>query len=727
MNSQNIMLGDIIHDVSNNTNFRYLFPLPEQGDFVVFRLMDYPCDSQRKHRAVTVDQAPQERPPLPSFWSIPRTLESLEKGELEIVKDVTPIRDASVWSRAEREFHDRIKPVLQKLGHCEPEIYYPETRFKLIRAAVSEFNLTRQTIFTYLRLYWAAGKDLRKIHVKYAHCGAPGKPRISSEKKLGRPRRQALREAEQHGVGINVSMEARECIRVLAYDGLKAGWNISKCYRNYLIRHHWQDLLQPDGSIKPDYSRHLTREQFNFHYHSFVQLEDQLRAKLQPHTFEQRTRAQHKGVRQAGLEVGRIYQVDGTKLNIPLVRASNRNEYIGTAIAILVTEVESGVIVGCWVGYEHEVYEAVAMALVVTVTNKVEYCKRYGVTIEDWQWSVEHFCQSLVVDRGSAFFQPISDCILRALGNNPLINTPAFRADLKGVVENINGLMKAWLANNIDTAYRGKGMYAERGTPDPRHKGQYTLEEVTRAFLHGVIAQNTRINRSFPTLPELEGVPTTPIHIWNWALENHRHRLTRKNPDELELLLLPRTEATITTEGIYVQHELYYAPEEGRPAWFRQMEQKKARVQVIQNRYCMDYVYLPHPECPGQYVRCSLLPKSQQFRGMTLAEVVSLRRKRSVTNALYEPTQLSTQLKAEQAGARDRKHATREKALMRDPNQTKADIVSNARDRRNAEKKVEHRKLAAHLATLGQGMSASTPETEKVDDYAYPELDEDIV
>ncbi len=729
MTKQLPVIGDILHHLSDDAFFRYLQVLPDEGLFVVFPMPEY-LPKKHGEEAAIVEPYQAQKPSLPIFWSISETLESLNEMRLKIIQNDSPALDPAYMTDGEKKYQERIRPVIQMLGFREPEIYFPETRHQLIQEAEFALKLSRQTIYSHLRVFWLAGKDFNKITSKFHHCGGRGKPRISTNKKLGRPRSVQLQQDALWGVGVNASQADRDQIKLIAREGLKAGWDLSRSYRTMVNRHYWQDILQPDGSLKFDYSKHLTFEQFKFHAAQVVNEEDKARARLQSHTFEQHTRARHKGTRQANFEVGRVFQIDGTKLNIPVVSRTNRNHYIGTAISIHVTEIDTGMLVGFWVGLEHEVYEAIMMALVVTVTDKVEFCSRYGIEIEGWEWPAHHFCQSIVADRGSAYFQEISDCIAHVLGHNPMINTPAYRADLKGVVESINGAVKSWAASNVDSAYRGKGMTSERGSPDPRMSARYNLNEVIRAHIYATIAHNIRINSKYPTFPELvaEGVPTTPIHIWNWALANHRHRLTRRSPLDLELQLMPRVKASITPGGIYVGSELYYAPEEGRPPWYRHLEQKEAKVEVARNRYCVDYIFLPHPEQPRQSVRCALLPKSEQFRGMTLMEVEETRRQRNVVNKLYEPTQRGVELRIDHARKQDQQRAGLEQTLTRDPNQSKADIVGNARERRNTEKKLERAKIPEHLAGLGQGQRVSPAPSAPVetDGFTYPDFDEEL-
>jgi hypothetical protein len=722
MPNAELLVGDILRVMNEGVRFRLIDLLPSVDQFVVIRMPELPgLEDQSKASVSGESHIPAARPPLPVFWSIPETQAKMDKGLIAVDRDTTPALSPHELTDAHKKYRDRALQVIQMLAFRVPEIYIPESRSQLIKEATMTLNLTRQTIFSYLRQYWYVGRDISKLTPNFHRCGAPGKPR-QSQVKLGRPRTKKIEQG--WGVGVNVTQKDIQNIRQSLQLARGPGKTLRHCYKYMLLRFYWQDRLTPDGVKSICYSRHMTFEQFRFHAAKFETEESKARARLQPHTFRRQTRAQHKGSRQAGFEVGAAFQIDGTHLNIPAVMTNQRDQYIGGLIVVHVSEVVTGMIVGFWLGLESEIYEVVMMALVSTVRNKVDLCRQFGIEIEDWEWGAHHFCQTLVADRGSAFFKQISDCITKITGPNPLANTPSYMADLKGGIEAINGAVKKSLAEWVQSAYSGKGLRAERGSPDPRLKAFLTVDDVKRAYVRAILHHNLSIKENFPTFPELvsDGVPSSPQQIWDWALKNHRHRLTARTPESLELLLMPRKSAKISTKGVYIGDELFYAPEERQP-WYRQMELKEKSVDVAINRQCVDYIFMFHPEEHGRVVRCAQLPKSAQFRGMSLSEVQSLRRQRRENDKLHEVVALNAELRHMHQQKNDEQRAMREKELIRDPEQTKVGMIGDVRDNRAIEKSHQRINLSEHLAELGHEAPASKQEPANGTDFSYPDFE----
>ena len=57
-------------------------------------------------------------------------------------------------------------------------------------------------------------------------------------------------------------------------------------------------------------------------------------------------------------------------------------------------------ICGIYVGLESGSYLGAMMALLNATTDKVEFCKQYGIEIEEKDWPVHHLPESITADRG---------------------------------------------------------------------------------------------------------------------------------------------------------------------------------------------------------------------------------------------------------------------------------------------------------------------------------------
>lgn len=131
------------------------------------------------------------------------------------------------------------------------------------------------------------------------------------------------------------------------------------------------------------------------------------------------------------------------------------------------------------------------------IADKVEHCKKFGISINKTDWSCNKLPATLVSDRGSEYISENFEQIAE-LGVS-LLNLPAFRPDLKGKVEKFFDLVQ----NSYKKHLKGKGViepdFGERGGKDYRKEGCLTLKEFETILLHCIIYYNTKLLlKNFP-------------------------------------------------------------------------------------------------------------------------------------------------------------------------------------------------------------------------------------
>ena len=57
-------------------------------------------------------------------------------------------------------------------------------------------------------------------------------------------------------------------------------------------------------------------------------------------------------------------------------------------------------ICGIYIGLESGSYTGAMMALLNATMNKVEYCRQYGIEIEEKDWPVHYLPEAIIADRG---------------------------------------------------------------------------------------------------------------------------------------------------------------------------------------------------------------------------------------------------------------------------------------------------------------------------------------
>ncbi len=174
-----------------------------------------------------------------------------------------------------------------------------------------------------------------------------------------------------------------------------------------------------------------------------------------------------------------IGMLDATICDIYLVNSAG--QLVGRPILTACIDAYSGLCCGYALTWEGGMYSLRKLMLNI-ISDKVQLCKRFGISINQNEWNCDKLPATFVTDMGSEYksgnFEQITE-----LGVT-VINLPAYRPELKGSVEKffdvIQNLFKPFL--------KGKGVieedYQERGAHDYRKDACLTIEAFEKIILH---------------------------------------------------------------------------------------------------------------------------------------------------------------------------------------------------------------------------------------------------
>jgi len=180
---------------------------------------------------------------------------------------------------------------------------------------------------------------------------------------------------------------------------------------------------------------------------------------------------------------GSRFEIDATIADIYLVSDSDRKNIVGRPIVYIVIDVFSRMIAGLYVGFENPSYAAAMQALAMAMTDKVKYCKQYGIDIEESDWPVIGLADVILADRGELLGYQIES--LERNFSVRIENTPPYRGDAKGIVERCFRTIQADFkpfAPGVVTADTVK----RRGGKDYRLDAALTIHEFTEIILASV-------------------------------------------------------------------------------------------------------------------------------------------------------------------------------------------------------------------------------------------------
>lgn len=417
------------------------------------------------------------------------------------------------------------------------EIFYANSRKIIIDKAVLKYNVSESTIKRVFSRYLKNGKTMNGL-INYSNCGAKGNER-------------------------NITYNNEEIVAVddkfkkLFKEGINKYYNTAK--KNNIRTTY--ELIARDYLKENPNAKVPTLKQFYYWHKVFVGKDNKtsIISRKGDRVYQQTAQPIIGSSMQDTLAPADLYQIDSTILDVYIVSTLNRELIIGRPTFYAVIDTYSRVITGINVTVEpFNSYEGVRGALVNAFSNKVHYCKKYGIEINKKQWDVQCIPNRILADRGEL----LSGNIENAITNLGMIiqNTPPYRGDMKGIVEKLFERIHALIKPFVEGVVENKFNKVERGAVDYRLKANLTLEEITKIIIKCVLFHNNHhvLNHYESDGLDIEnGVAKIPNNIWKYGVK-YKRGLVRELPKEIVIInLLPNKEVTVTAKGVKF-NKLYY-------------------------------------------------------------------------------------------------------------------------------------------------------------------------
>lgn len=511
------------------------------------------------------------------------------------------------------EFVDRIWTKYKE------DLLNKSARSKIIKKVSKEYNLKILKIKRLLTRFWQRGMTKNAMLPDYMNSGAKGRSRQASEKKRGRPRK-----ANYNGnviKGINVDEDIKDIFEasIQRFYRTNKKKSLKETY-NEMLKKFFSNKIKVNNEevIKIwDESRIPTYHQFYYWFNKTKDIKKDIEFRESTKSFELNNRVLLKNSKIETEGPGSRYQIDATIGDIYLISSINRNRIIGRPVIYAVLDVFSRLITGIYVGLEGPSWIGAMMALDNVVDDKVEFCKKYDIDIDESIWPCRHLPETIIADRGEFEGYNVQNIINNL--NIRIENTPPYRGDLKGIVE------RHFRTTNDKVKHKTPGAIAkefrERGDRDYRLDATLTLEEFIQIYIRLVLHHNQKIIEKYPMEKEMitDEITPTPLNLWNWGIANRKGGLRRVDRDIVRLNLLPRGKASISRAGLKFKKMYYSSQKAVENQWF--INSKKRWIEVAYDPRNMDYIYIPD-ENGMEFSKCYLLEKSYTYKGNYLEEIV---------------------------------------------------------------------------------------------------------
>lgn len=374
--------------------------------------------------------------------------------------------------------------------------------------------------------------------------------------------------------------------------------------------------------------------QFRYWYSKHPKRQEHRRARRGAVEFDKDDRARTGSAHEALIGVGSRFEIDATELMVEIVDDTDLRRPIGVATYYHVVDVFSGLIVGIYVGLENMSWVGATMAMRNVVEDKVEFAKRYGVSIKPEEWpSKGALPLELAVD--NAEFKGTYATDFAAKSQIGIANARSRRGDDKGTVEGRFDMLKRELKTRLP-GLRLKGYSNPYGLDDSK-RAKLTLAQLTTAVIWTVLLLNNRKLKDRVRTPAMvqAGVYTVPTEIWAWSVRTGNDNLRSCDDSRIELAMLPVAVASVAATGLEFK-KMSYVGDDPRDAMFaRARQERRRKVKVSYDPLVAGHVYLHQSEEdrrvarregrePGPlYTRFSLAGDDKAYGGMSFADAAA--------------------------------------------------------------------------------------------------------
>ena len=395
---------------------------------------------------------------------------------LLVTEDVIPLKN--------REFRDRIWAQISNVVLNEPDIYNKKERSTMLKETEKKTGIKVTNLYSYLSRYWKKGKSKNAFLPEFSKRGARGSER-NSVKKIGRPSKaenafgKVLTEKDKKNFETAISryyLKRKELSLQAAYElMLKEFYSKGIADERGKVRF----VLLPPGEVP-------SIAQFRYWYSKNIDMGTAIRKRKGDVAFDLNHRS-ITGKSDFGIMgPGGKYQIDATVGDIYLVSQFDRSNVIGRPVMYFVVDVFSRIVTGMYIGLEGPSWAGAMMAIANAASDKVEYCREYGIGITDLEWPCHHVPSAILGDRGE-MESSNADNLVSMLGVR-IENAPPYRADLKGIIEQhfrtINTNATAFLPGRV------KPDMSQRGGHDYRLDAKLDIRQFTQVVIKCVLYYN---------------------------------------------------------------------------------------------------------------------------------------------------------------------------------------------------------------------------------------------
>lgn len=580
--------------------------------------------------------------------------------------------------------------LIKDIVALEPDIYVSRKRGILLNKLKSESSTTLKQLYKLLRLYWIRGMTKNSLLPDYKHSGGKGVQKTVGTKKLGRPRKYK----DTIGEGIVIDESIQYIFKVSAEKFyLSKNENPLTVAYDLMLKEYFTDVVDVENSEVVYKLRPLEElpsiNQFRYWIENKYSVKDILISRKGSRNFNLNHRAVLGSSTAEAIGPGSLYQIDATIADVYLVSSYNRNHIIGRPVVYFVMDVFSRMITGVYCGLEGPSWIGAMMALSNAASDKVAFCKEYGIDISKDEWDTAYLPEAILGDRGELEGKN-AESLISSLKIR-VENTAPFRGDLKGIVEQqfnlMHGHIKPFVPGFVEKDH------LTRTGKDYRLDAKLDLTQFTKIIINCVLFHNNQhwikgYNLSaFMIGDEVDCIPSK---LWRWGIKNRSGVLRTQSEDLIKVYLMPSSTATVTYRGIKFKGIYYTCTKAISEFWYEKARKKKSwKLNIGYDPRNTNYIYIKNDD--GSYEECYLLESSISYKDKNIYEIdyeLAFNEKQRLEN-LHEEKERKINLDAE---IEDIVNEANKMAPSNHQNVSKKKRLETIKDNRQEEKRLNRDK-----------------------------------
>ena len=536
----------------------------------------------------------------------------IDEGRVNKIPDPYAYLQAEPWEIESNNYqeiqkhYELIKPIVEG-----EEAFNKSTRAKRINHAIATSGKGKSTIYRLVRRYWQRGQIKNALLPDYKNSGAAGKRRNFTNSKAGRPRIYGISSGEP------VTESIRKQFRIICDKYLMNE-------KGFSIRYAYNKFGKAYKVKYPDAAEHEipTIRQFQYFYQTEYTKSNKIIIQTPKGEYNKDVRPLHGTATEQALGPGSRYEIDATIADIYLVDDNDSDKVIGRPTIYMVIDVFSRMVAGFYIGFDNASFPVAMKALISSFSSKVDTCESYGIDISEEQWPCVGIPDVLLADRGELMSHQ-ANYLVDAIGVR-LESAPPRRGDAKGIVERSFGTLQAKFKPYMPGVVTGNKI-KKHGEKDYRVEAAVAKSDFVEIMLYSILAHNlNKPLEKYDRAPDIpESIPSIPIELWRWGLQNRTGRLRAIDTDIAKILLLPRRKVGVSELGVKLWGVIYTGKEVIRAGWMLRSQEvtRPTKLYAAYDLGSVNHIYLFPEEGKNTFWICDISTRSREFRDMTWYQV----------------------------------------------------------------------------------------------------------